>query len=137
MKSKYFKIYELVPKKLYTKYGEKAWRYISRGLIHDLDHLKEVFNNGSMTINNYHWNGDREWSGIRTHESPWYNYGSQHSYANAVDIVFSKYSAEEVRQYILSHQDEFIWITRLEENVSWVHMDCANTEYEHITTFKA
>ena len=137
MKSKYFKIHELVPKQMYYKYGENAWRYIDRGMIRDIDHLKEVFNNGTMTINNYHWNGDRQWSGIRTYESMYYSYGSQHTYANAVDIVYSDYSSEEVRQYILSHQDEFDWISRLEEGVAWLHIDGANTEFDYITTFKA
>jgi len=137
MKSEYFEIHEIVPKKMYEKYGESAWRYVDRGMIHDMDHLKEVFSKGTMTINNYHWNGDREWSGIRTPESQWYSYGSQHSYANALDAVFSHYTAREVREYILDHQDEFVWITRLEEGVHWLHADGANTEYSYITTFEA
>ena len=136
MVSKYFKIHELVPKKMFEKYGESAWRYVDRGMIQDIDHLKEVFPKGTMTINSYHWNGDREWSGIRTPESPYYSYGSQHSYANAFDAVFSDYEAEVVRMYILNNQDEFVWITRLEYGVSWIHADGANTPHDEITTFK-
>ena len=128
MKSKYFKIHELVPKKMYEKYGEKAWRYVDVRLIQSIDKLKEHFNLGTMTINNYFWGGDREWSGIRTPESPYYSYGSQHSYANAFDIVFSDYSAEEVRNYIIDNQHEFPHIKGLELGVSWVHLDVRNED---------
>jgi len=128
MKSKYFKIHELVPKKMYEKYGEKAWRYVDVRLIETIDKLKEHFNLGTMTINNYYWGGNREWSGIRTPESPNYSYGSQHSFANALDIVFSVYGAEEVRNYILDNLHEFEYIKGMELGVSWLHIDVRNED---------
>lgn len=128
MKSKYFKVHELVPKKMYEKYGEKAWRYVDVRLIEMIDKLKEHFNLGTMTINNYFWNGDREWSGIRTPDSPNYSYGSQHSFANAFDIVFSHYSAEEVRNYIIDNPHEFQYIKGMELEVSWLHIDVRNED---------
>ncbi len=128
MKSKYFKIHELVPKSLYEKYGNKAWRYVDPRLIESIDKLKEHFNLGTMTINNYFWGGKREWSGIRTSDSPYYSLGSQHSYANAFDIVFSDYSAEEVRNYIIGNKDLFPHIKGLELGVSWVHLDVRNED---------
>ena len=127
MKSKYFKVYEIVPKKMYRHYGEKAWRYVDTRLIETIDMLKEHFNDGAMIINDYHWGGEREWSGIRTPESPYYRYGSQHSYANAVDIVFTKYSADEVRKYIMDNQDKFPHIKGL-EITSWTHCDFRNED---------
>ena len=135
MKSKYFKIHELVPRKMYEKYGEKAWRYVDVRLIETIDKLKEHFNLGTMTINNYYWGGNREWSGIRTPDSPNYSYGSQHSYANAFDIVFSHYSAEEVRNYILENLDEFEYIKGMELEVSWLHIDVRNED--KIVLFKS
>ena len=128
MKSKHFKIHELVPKKMYEKYGENAWRYVDVRLIETIDKLKEHFNLGTMTINNYFWGGSREWNGIRTPESPNYSYGSQHSFANAVDIVFSDYSAQEVRNYILENKNEFHFVKGMELNVSWVHIDVRNED---------
>ena len=128
MKSKYFKVHELVPKKMYEKYGEKAWRYVDARLIETIDKLKEHFNLGTMTINNYFWNGSREWSGIRTPDSPNYSYGSQHSFANAFDIVFSHYSAEEVRNYIIDNPHEFQYIKGMELEVSWLHIDVRNED---------
>lgn len=128
MKSKYFEIHELVPRKMYNRYGDKAWRYVDVRLIQSIDKLKEHFNLGTITINNYHWKGSRQWSGIRTPESPNYSYGSQHSYANALDMVFSDYSAEEVRHYIINNRDLFPYINGLELNISWVHIDIRNED---------
>ena len=128
MKSKHFKIHELVPKKMYEKYGEKAWRYVDVRLIESIDKLKEHFNLGTMTINNYFWGGSREWSGIRTPDSPYYSYGSQHSFANALDIVFSDYSAKEVRNYIINNPHEFPHIKGIELKISWVHLDVRNED---------
>jgi len=128
VRSKYFKVHELVPKKMYEKYGKKSWRYVDTRLIESIDKLKEIFNLGTMTINNYVWGGSREWSGIRTPESPYYSYGSQHSYANAIDAVFSDYSAEEVRNYIINNQHEFTHIKGMELGVDWLHIDLRNED---------
>ena len=128
MQSKHFKIHELVPKKMYRKYGDKSWRYVDVRLIETIDILKEHFNLGTMTINNYFWGGNREWSGIRTPDSQNYSYGSQHSYANAFDIVFSDYSAEEVRNYIIENKNVFKYVKGMELDVSWVHLDCRNED---------
>ena len=135
MKSKYFKIHELIPKALYEKYGERAWRYVDVRLIESIDKLKEHFNLGTMTINNYGFGGSREWSGIRTADSKYYSIGSQHSYGSAFDIVFSDYTAEEVRHYIVDNRHLFPFINGLELNVSWVHLDVRNED--QLITFLA
>lgn len=129
MKSKYFEIHELVPRALYRKYKEQAWKYVDVRLIESIDTLKEHFNLGTMTINNYEFGGNREWSGIRTSDSPWYSLTSQHSFANAFDIVFSHYTAEEVRNYIINNRDLFPHINGLELEIDWVHIDIRNEDY--------
>jgi len=129
MKSKYFKIHELVPKKMFEDNGERAWKYVQRSHIETLDKIKEHFNLGTMTINNYYWNGTREWSAGRDDSSKWYSKYSMHSYFQAYDIVFSHYSAEEVRNYIIeNHKSEFEDIGGIELGVSWVHIDFRNVD---------
>jgi hypothetical protein len=129
MKSKHFKVHEVVPEHIYNKYGEKAWKFMSKDLLVTIDKLKDHFNLGTATINNYYWKGNRHWSGLRTPESEDYSETSQHSLGNAVDIVFSHYSAEEVRNYIISNPHEFPYIKGLELGVSWVHLDVRNENY--------
>lgn len=134
MKSKYFKIHELVTESIYKKMGKKAWRYVPQDLIDAIDTLKERFPNGVMTINNYKWGGDREWSGLRTAESPYYSPTSMHSFMMAVDVIFSDYAAKDVRADILDNPDIYPTIKGLELDISWVHLDIRNEP--NIVTFK-
>jgi len=134
MKSKYFKIHELLPKHLYEKYGEKGWKFIDNRLIESIDALKEHFNLGTMTINNYFWGGDREWSGLRTPNSPYYSETSQHSFGRAADAVFSHYSAAEVRNHIIDNPHRYPYIKGIELDVEWVHIDARNED--GVVTFK-
>lgn len=128
MRSKHFMIQELVPKHVFAKRGTKAWKYIDERLIASIDTLKEHFSTGSMTINNWYWNGDRHWSGLRTPDSPDYNETSMHSMGKAVDCIFSDYTAEEVRLYILSNKGFFPYIKGMEDTVSWLHIDVRNED---------
>jgi len=129
MVSKSFKAHELVPEHIYRHYKEMSWKFINPKLIITIDLLKDHFNLGTMTINNYFWGGSRKWSGWRTPKSEYYSETSQHSLGNAVDIVFSHYSAEEVRNYIIDNPHIFPYIKGIELGVEWVHIDVRNTDY--------
>jgi len=128
-RSKYFKIEELVPKELYEKHSEdELWSMLDSGLLKDLDKLKEVFSNGTMTINNWKWGGNRNWSGIRTPKSPDYSEGSMHSFGKAFDIVFSDYKVEKVQNFIKQNREQFLHINGIERKIgdeypTWLHID--------------
>ena len=128
MQSKYYKIHEFVPEHIYKKFGEKAWRFINTGLIRTYDKLKERFPKGSITINNYFWGGDRHWSGLRTPNSPYYSETSIHTFGGAGDSVFSAYTAEEVRQDIINHPEEYPDVKGIEMGISWLHVDTRNED---------
>ena len=124
MKSKHFKIHELVPLELYNLVNEEVlWRMIPDELIITIDSIKEKFHHGTCTINSYHFGGDRGFSGLRMTNSPYYSETSQHSLFKAVDMVFSSYDSKTVREAILEHPEEFEHIGGLEMGVSWVHLD--------------
>ena len=123
MKSNRFTLKELVPLHLYNLLHEDAlWNLFDDRLLETLDTIKEKFPNGSIIINNYAWSGARTQSGIRTKNSKYYSEGSMHSVGKAVDMVFSKYTTDEVREYILENQDEFPHIGGLEK-AEWLHCD--------------
>ena len=128
MKSKHFEIHELVPKHIFEKYGEKAWRFINPMLIISLDTIKERFPKGTMTINNYFWGGDRHWSGLRTPISPYYSETSIHSFGGGGDSIFSDYEAEEIRQDIINNPDIYPHIKGIEMGISWLHTDVRNED---------
>ena len=137
-KSKYFKIHELVSPSMLEKVHEDVlWKMFNPQTIDSIDRIKEKFNNGSVTINSYKFGGNRTESGLRTKDSSYYSSGSQHSVGCAFDMVFSKYDANEVREYIVANRDEFPGITRVEGKVSWLHIDSKDTGLDEIYIFKA
>jgi len=135
-KSNFFEIHELVPQEIFMSLHEEIiWRLVPENLIDAIDSVKKEFNLGTMTINNYEWGGSRNWSGLRTIASPYYSPTSQHSIFNATDSIFNSYTANEIRKYILANPHKFPKIRRLENNVSWLHLDIKDTGTTNIVTF--
>ena len=131
----HFLVQELVPQDLFNRYGEEAIRYMDPRLLEVLEALRTAIDT-PMTINNYHIDGSRHWSGIRTPESPWYRPYSPHSYGMAFDAV-GNFEASEVRQRIKSGEIKLPHPVRLEMGVSWLHVDVmrVSSDYESVTTF--
>jgi len=127
-KCNHFAIHELVPRNVFEDRGEKAWELLDDRLLITLDRLRERY--GSMTVNNWYWGKDREWSGLRTKESPFYSPYSQHTFGRAADCLFFKTSVEQVRQDILSMPTDsaFELIGSVELGVSWLHFDIRNCD---------
>ena len=127
-KCKHFIIEELVSSQTFKDRGDKAWQLLDDRILITLDRLREKY--GSMTVNNWKWGGDREWSGLRTAESSYFSKYSQHSFGRAVDVIFKDVTAEEVRQEFLANKDDeaFEFINSTELGVSWLHIDCRNVE---------
>jgi len=123
-KSKHFAIEELVPEHIFKKYGpSKCWEFIDPELMKMADIIKERFPDGTMSINTYKWGGNRNFSGLRTSDSKYYSIGSMHSFGRAIDCIFSKYTADEVREDIINNPEIYYAIKGLEKNISWVHFD--------------
>lgn len=129
----YFAIHELVPRAVAFARGEAAWELLDDRLLITSDRLRQRF--GKMTVNNYHWGGDREWSGLRTPVSPYFSQYSQHTFGRAADCLFADATADEVRADILAHPElpAFELIGGIELDVSWLHFDVRNTD--RIKTF--
>lgn len=128
IKANHFKIHELVPPAIFTMFGENAWWFIDPRLVVLIDAMREEF--GSATINNYKFGGKREWSGLRTPDSPWYKPTSQHSFGRAADMIFKDYSASGVRDLMIANQSKWLAICpsiTLERDVEWVHVDVRNS----------
>jgi hypothetical protein len=136
MKSTKFKIEELVPLKLIDLiHKDLLWKLVDDDIIIAIDKIKEVFPKGSMSINTYKWAGDRTQSGVRTKNSKYYSSTSQHSLGKAVDCIFSAYTTDEVRDYILNSPDEFPTIGGVELGTSWLHIDVRPRRNGKIITF--
>jgi hypothetical protein len=106
---------------------------LDRRLVLSDQMLRDVF--GTITINDW-WNGGlRNWSGVRTTDSPYYSLTSQHTYGRASDKIFLNSDEYEVQEWVKVHWKE-LGITRMEIGVSWVHTDICNISGNNLITFK-
>ena len=120
---KYFKIQELVPPSVFRDRGIKAWQFLNPILLESLDQIREEF--GPIIINNWHTGGNRQWSGLRTDQSPYGTAYSQHRFGNAADCLL-KVDIDSVRRWVIDKQ--LTGITGVEKDVSWLHVDVRNCE---------
>ena len=81
-------------------------------------------------MNNWYWGRDREWSGLRTKDSPYYSDYSQHTFGRAADCLFRDHNTDQIREDILANPDDlaFELIGSLELSVSWLHFDVRNCD---------
>ena len=127
-KPKYFKLYELVPQDMYIIYkgSHRLWYLFDNRILVMIDSLRNKY--GKMLANTWYWKGKHQYRGWRPQDSLVGAEFSQHKYGRAVDLIPLEYSIEEIRDDIKSkylHHD-FRFITCIENNVNWIHIDCRN-----------
>lgn len=122
----YFQIYELVPPALFHRVGTQGWEYFDENALITLYELRLEY--GYMKINDYYWEGKREWSGLRNSTSPYYWRDSFHNVGKAFDVIFMETTADKVRKDLFRNPNKncFRRITGLELGVSWFHFETAN-----------
>lgn len=137
MKSNFFKIEELMPVEVLLKIGEQeAWKLLDNRLIDTIDFIKSNFKNEPIIINSWYWGGDRVNSGYRSKDCVIGASKSKHKLGQAVDMIFAKRTAEDVRFWLSQNKELLPHHIRLESNVNWVHIDVANETNEKIIYFK-
>lgn len=112
---KYFSLDECFPPDF-----SKSWKYFDERILISADKLREVF--GPLRCNG---NGLTQ-CGFRTNGSK----TSQHCFGRAMDLHSDRYSSEEIRMYIINNRNLFPYITFLECDISWLHIDCRNSSFK-------
>ncbi len=134
---KYFNIKELVCTHCVSKFGDKAWQFLSTELLSTILTLRTKVLKESMVVNH----GDSTQRGLRCNMCPLVKsknkiYLSAHVLGKAIDFHVNGKTAEQVRQIIKSNVDKFEYPIRLEEGVNWVHIDCYTLDSDKkLTTF--
>lgn len=121
---KYFDIDELVCDHVYTKWGKQSWQFLDTDFLHVLliirrDILKKpMYCNG----NSAHQRGLRcnRCKLVRDKSSA---YLSSHVLGKAGDFTLPSMTAEQARQIIIQNKDLLPCNIRLEDKVSWLHID--------------
>lgn len=137
--SEYFDIKELVCNHIYSRFGSQAWMFLSTQLLHTLLVLRTEIVKLPMVVNT----STLKQRGMRCNmcnivKSKTSPYISAHVTGNGVDFTCASKTAEEIRQLIKSNQDKLPYNIRLEEGVTWVHIDVYDSNSSNkITTFTA
>ena len=135
---KYFKISELVCPHISQKYGDTSWMFLSTNILHTLLVLRTEILNKPLIINN----GNSVQRGMRCNMCQMVKekttvYESAHCNGVGFDITVSGMTAEDARKTIKENEDKLPYPIRLEEDVTWLHIDCYDPcNGKKINTFK-
>lgn len=138
----YFGIKELVCPHVYEIWGESAWQFLDEKMLANLLFIREGIGK-PIVVNNWAKGGGYSQRGLRccvcalVKQKAIANipYLSQHIFGKAVDFHVVGMDAESVRQWIKSHAEELPYPCRVEEGVSWCHMDTMNNSDDRVLSF--
>lgn len=131
-------VQELIPKDIYLRDGDRAAKYIDSKLPIVLERIRELCGNKQMTLNDWYWGGRFNLRGYRPPECTIGASKSMHKQGKAADFTIKGMTAEQVRKVIRDNAEELIalGLTRMEKDVSWVHVDLKVTGLNYIYEFK-
>lgn len=135
-----FQLKELVCPHCVKTYGDKAWQFLSTELLSTIYVLRNEVIKKPMIVNNGTTFTQR---GLRCNicelvKGKTTPYMSAHTLGKAIDFHVNGMEAEEVRQLIKDNIDKFEYPIRLEEGVSWIHIDCYTLDSDkELVTFTA
>lgn len=128
-KCNHFAIHELVaPETLAQHTEDECWAMFDPDVLKAADWLRERY--GPATINDWKWGGEFSQSGLRTPDSKYYSPTSQHSKGCALDLKFRNKTAQQIRDDLAEYQyqgNQIPYFTRVENQVSWLHIDTKPT----------
>ena len=131
---KHFKVEELVPPDLFTIHGYDSLYFLDDRITKTLDMLRERLD-ASIMVNNWNMGGVITQRGYRTSQTVGASY-SAHRFGRAVDFDIKNLSAGQFRNMVRSvgvqtfsetsllDETSLQYITRIEDDVAWNHIDC-------------
>jgi len=131
---KHFKLYELVDKYTYEKYGQDAWMFFNPNALRMIDGVWEYVDTvlkprkTVIIINNWKWGGRLQERGLRPIYMTTGAKYSQHRFGNGFDCTVKDISSEDMRKEILNNKDHELlqYINCIEADVPQLHLDGRN-----------
>lgn len=123
----WFDVRELVCPHVWGRFGDGSWVFLDTDLLRVLLWFRMLVDR-PVTVNTWLWGGSYDERGLRCNRCGLVCgkdscYLSMHIFGKAVDCTVEGMSASEVRSLVLEHADSLPCGVRLENGVSWVHMD--------------
>jgi|ERR1035437_879313 hypothetical protein len=130
----YFELSEVFCPEVCKKYGDFAWQFFDIRLLIVMESIRMRLNK-PIYVNDYSVHGKLTQRGFRCVQcalmkkvySDGILFTDPHSLGKAWDFDIEGLVAEEVRQYLISNKRIWPYSFRLEDNVSWVHLDILNS----------
>jgi hypothetical protein len=134
----YFDLQELVCPDVFHKYGQVSWTWFDAKLFAVILSIRQRLNK-PIYVNNWQINGNQSQSGFRCIQCEIVKqaiaenrlYVSAHMTGQALDFSVEGLIAQEVRDYIIKNKNIWPYPIRLEDKVSWVHLDARNDGSEN------
>lgn len=132
---KYFELHEFLPPSIYDQ-NKNLWFLFDERILKTADRLRELY--GPLVINDWFWGGKYKESGLREFKTETGSKLSQHKFGRALDIKPIRFSASQLRDDILKNSNikAFEYITCIEMDTPWLHVDCRNWDKAHNGIFK-
>lgn len=128
----YFAICDLVCPDVYLKFGERAWQFFSTTYLHSLLVVRRDILKAPMICNNYtKTSGTFKQRGLRCNLCALVRektnadtiYLSAHTTGEAGDFDVVGMTAVQARHLIIDNIDQLPYPIRLEDGVTWLHLD--------------
>ena len=123
---KYFVIEELLSPDICDPLDGRQWLLFDNRILMTADRLRERY--GVLVCNTWHWGGIHTFRVFRTWATKVGSHNSQHKMGRALDLIPIHVDVEDIRDDIIAnpYREEFEYITAIETDVSWLHIDCRN-----------
>jgi hypothetical protein len=129
---KHFTKAEFLPKCLMHL---NVYNVLDNRIVETAEQIRNFFGR-LVIINNWERGGKYQYRGYRPQHCGIGATYSQHRFGRAIDFDVKGLSADYVRSEIIASQKRFEHITRMEEDVGWVHVDLMYTGVDEIYLFK-
>ena len=128
---KFFDIRELVCPHTFAAFGERSWQFFDKDALELLLVLRRDIVKAPMLINNWHTGGKFSQRGFRCNICQLVKdktlkgkiYLTSHANGAAFDFDAAGMTSEEVRKLVESKKDLLPCNVRMEDAVSWCHID--------------
>lgn len=126
--SKHFDIQELVPPVIFSRFGQRAWWFISPQIVAVLDQLRDDLGR-AVIVNDWHRRGQFSMSGYRPPETKVGAPYSMHRMGLAADVKVRGLTPAEVLAVIQSDLPKYLalgltTVENLDATPTWLHLDC-------------
>jgi hypothetical protein len=138
----FFDLNEVFCPEVVHKYSEFAWNFLDVRLAITIESIRMRLNK-AIYVNDYSVHGKLTQRGFRCVKcqlmTDVYKSGElftdPHSLGKGIDFDVAGLVASEVREYIIKNRNLWPYPLRLENNVSWVHLDILNSNYNDKVIF--